>query len=145
MYYLEDCTEGRIWSGGSYLLTEHEIVAFAREWDPQSFHIDAEAARCSVHGGLIASSVHLYGIMAKLLCGLGRFAGIGSLKHEMRIVNPGRPGDTLTLAFKCLSSRQSRTKPDRGLLEALITLENQRGEVVLSTTSTMMLHTRPAS
>ena len=145
MYYLEDCADGRTWKGGGYLLTEREMVAFAREWDPQPFHIDAQAARRSVHGGLIASSVHLYGIMAKLLCGIGEFAGIGSLKHDMRIVNPGRPGDTLTLTFVCLSSRRSRSKPDRGLLETLMTLENQRGEVVLSSTSTLMLHARPAA
>lgn len=143
MVYLEDCTEGQIWHGGSYLLTEEEIVSFALQWDPQPFHVDAEAARRSVHGGLIASSVHLYGIAAKLLNGIGPFAGIGSLRHEMKIVNPGRPGDTLAFSFTCVASRRSATKPDRGLLEALLTLRNQRGETVLVTASTLMLHTRP--
>lgn len=118
-------------------------MAFATQWDPQVFHVDPEAAKHTAHGGLIASSVHLYAIAAKLLNAIP-FCGIASLKHEMRIVNPGRPGDTLTLALTCVASRRSASKPDRGLLEALMTLTNQHGEVVLSTASTLMLHTRPA-
>jgi acyl dehydratase len=141
MYHLEDCTEGRVWIGGSHTLTEAEIIAFASVWDPQVFHVDPEAAKHTAHGGLIASSVHLYAIAAKLLNEIP-FNGIASLRHEMSILNPGRPGDTLTLAVTCMASRRSASKPDRGLLDMLMTLTNQHGQVVLSTASTVMLHTR---
>ena len=95
--------------------------------------------------GLTAYSAHSYAIAAKLLSKMEPVAGIASLKHEMEMPNPARPGDRLTLTMTCIDKRASQSKPDRGLLTFDGVLANQRDEPVLRLRSLMMVHTREAA
>jgi acyl dehydratase len=134
----EDFEPGQVFELGSRTLTEDEIVAFARDWDPQPFHLDPEAARSSVFGGLIASGgqtvavwVRLY-VEAVLLGSSGRGSpGI----EELRWPAPVRPGDTLTGRLTVLEATPSARHPDRGTVRSRAELVNQDGVVVMT-----MLH-----
>jgi acyl dehydratase len=143
MLYLEDFDVGRSRSAGIHELTEADIIAFARQWDPQPWHVDPEAAALT-HGGLSASSCHTYSIAALLLNRMEPVAGIASLKHEIELPNPARPGDRLTLTMTCVEVRESATRPDRGLLTFDGVLANQHGLCVLKLRSLMLVRRRPA-
>jgi acyl dehydratase len=128
-----------------HVLDAEAIIAFAREWDPQPWHVDPEFAERSPMRGLTASSAHSYAIAAKLLSKMEPVAGIASLKHEMELPNPARPGDRLTLTMTCVEKRASQSKPDRGLLTFEGLLANQHGLPVLRLRSLMMVKTRVAA
>jgi acyl dehydratase len=145
MLYFEDFQIGQSRSAGVHELDESEIIAFARQWDPQPWHVDPQAARHTPMGGLTASSCHTYSIAALLLSRMEPVAGIASLKHEIELPNPARPGDRLTLTMTCVEKRASETKPDRGLLTFDGVLANQEGTAVLRLRSLMMVRTRPAA
>ena len=118
MRYFEDLCSGYSETiAAEYELTETAIISFAREWDPQPFHVDPERARHTPMGGLTASSAHLYAIAARLLFQVSPpIAGIASLRHEMKIPEPGRPGDLLQLDITVGEKRASASRPDRGLV-----------------------------
>lgn len=143
--YFEDLTLGeRETLPGSHTLGESDIIAFAREWDPQPFHIDPDYALTVPQAGLTASSAHLYAVASKLLFGLNPpIAGIASLRHEMEIPNAARPGDTLTLSVTPVELQPSKSKPDRGLLTLVGELQTQTGKVVLKFRSLMLIYRRP--
>ena len=144
MLYFEDFRAGDARTAGVYELTEDEIVDFARRWDPQPWHVDPDAARRSPMQGITASSVHSYAIAALLLNRMRPVAGIASLKHEIELPSPARPGDRLTLTMTCVAKRRSASKPDRGLVTFAGVLANQAGTPVLTLRSLMMIRTRPA-
>jgi acyl dehydratase len=144
MLYFEDFQVGESRSAGVHELTADEIVAFARQWDPQPWHVDAESA-ARTHGGLSASSCHTYSIAALLLSRMEPTAGIASLRHEMELPNPARPGDRLTLTMTCADKRESQSKPDRGLITFDGVLANQHGLPVLRLRSLMMVRTRASA
>ena len=144
MLYFEDFPIGQARSAGAHELTAADIVAFARQWDPQPWHIDPEAAADSPMQGLTASSCHTYSIAALLLSRMEPAAGIASLRHEIELPNPARPGDRLTLTMTCVEKRASASKPDRGLITFDGVLANQNGIPVLRMRSLMMVKTRPA-
>jgi acyl dehydratase len=144
MRYFEDMDIGWTQTVGTHELTAAEIVEFATEWDPQPWHVDAGAARRSPMGGLTASSVHTYAIAARLLNRMEPAAGIASLRHELELPNPARPGDRLTLTLKLIDKRPSGSKTDRGLVTFEGTLANQAGLPVLTLRSLMMVRTHPA-
>jgi acyl dehydratase len=125
-------------------MNENEMVAFARQWDPQPWHVDREAAERSPMQGITASSCHTYCVTALLLSRMSPVAGIASLKHEFELPAPARPGDCLTLAMTCVEKRPSESKPDRGLVTFESVLTNQAGTVVLKLRSLMMIKTRQA-
>ncbi len=143
MLYFEDFEVGQSRSAGVHELTEADIIAFARQWDPQPWHVDPDAAARS-HGGLTASSCHTYSIAALLLSRMEPAAGIASLKHEIELPNPARPGDRLTLTMTCVEKRPSGTKPDRGLMTFEGVLANQDGVPVLRLRSLMMIRMKSA-
>ena len=142
MRHFEDIEVGWSQTMAEHALEADAIIAFAREWDPQPWHVDPEAAERSPMRGLTASSAHSYAIAAKLLSKMEPVAGIASLKHEMELPNPARPGDRLALTMTCVDKRASQSKPDRGLLTFEGVLANQRGEAVLRLRSLMMVKTR---
>ena len=144
MLYFEDFLIGQSRSAGVHELTEDDIVAFAQQWDPQPWHVDREAAARSPMHGLTASSCHTYAIAALLLSRMEPAAGIASLKHEMELPNPARPGDRLTFTMTCVEKRPSQSKPDRGLVTFDGALANQAGLPVLKLRSLMLIRTRPA-
>jgi acyl dehydratase len=145
MRYFEDIEIGSAMTAGGHELHAGDIIAFARQWDPQPWHVDPEAAERTPMQGLTASSVHSYAVAALLLSRMEPAAGIASIRHDLELPNPARPGDQLTLTMTCVEKRASESKPDRGLITFEGVLANQHGTVVLKLRSLMMVKTRPAA
>ncbi|MGO9774828.1 MAG: MaoC family dehydratase [Roseiarcus sp.] len=115
-------------------MSEEQIVAFARAFDPQPFHVDAEAARQSVYGGLVASGWHTASAMMRMMVDhfISPKASMGSPGlDEIRWLKPVRPGDTISVRVTVLSAKRSVSKPDRGVIEQLTEVINQEGDVVM--------------
>lgn len=145
MLYFDDIEIGYRSTVGSYELKEEEVVAFATAWDPQLFHIDPVAAKQSVFGGLVASSLHLFAICTRLFFdhkdNIQILAMLG--KDAIRIPNPARPGDTLTYATECVEKQASRSRSDRGVIVLSDTLSNHKGESVLTQRVTLLVARKP--
>lgn len=144
--YLDDFDAGEVFDCGGYTLTEAAIVDFGLSYDPQPFHIDAQAAARSPYGGLIASGFQTMAICFRLVVQRGMFSAcsIGSPgMDEVRWFAPVRPHDTLYARAEVLEVRPSRSKPDRGILRMRYSGINQRGETVLSYISNHLLSRRP--
>jgi len=119
---------------GPVRVDEAEVVDFARRFDPQPFHVDAEAAAASPFGGLIASGWHTCALMMRLLADeyLSPVSSLGSPGVDaLRWLRPVRPGDELTLRTTVEDTRPSRSRPDRGVLTTRIEMVDQDGHVVL--------------
>jgi acyl dehydratase len=147
MRYFEDFAPGQVIELGSRTITRDEIIRFASEFDPQSFHLDEEAAKRSIYGGLLASGWHTGSIMMRLLYeGVVRHTvSLGSPGvDEMRWLKPVRPGDTLSGRMTVTECVPSRSKPDRGIVRSLIALRNQHGEVVMTVKGMSMMSRRPS-
>ena len=135
MRYLEDFAAGQEFDLGQRAVTRDEIVAFARMFDPQPFHVDEAAAAHSIYGGLIASGWHTVSLFMRLLVdGLLRdSASMGSPGvDEVRWPNPVRPGDVLTASAAIADVRQSRSRPDRGVVSTRYAMRNQDDAPVLA-------------
>jgi acyl dehydratase len=148
MRYFEDFTPGQTIELGRRSITRDEIIAFAREFDPQPFHLDEEAAKTTIYGGLIASGWHTAAISMRLLYdGLVKdTVSLGSPGvDELRWVKPVRPGDTLSGRLTVLECVPSRSKPDRGIVRSTIEMLNQHGEVVVTSKGMSLFGRRPAS
>jgi len=133
--YLDDLTPGQRFTSPGLTLTEAEIIDFAWRYDPQPFHLDANAAAESPYGGLIASGFQSLAICFRLFIQSGLLAdsSLGSPGiDELRWLAPVRPGDTLHSEIEVLEARPSKSKPDRGIARLKYHAVNQRGEVVLS-------------
>jgi acyl dehydratase len=134
-YHWEDFTPGRVFETATRALAEDDIVRFAREYDPQAYHTDAEAARDSPFGGLIASGWQTCGVMMRLMCDgyLLESSCTGSPGlEELRWLKPVRPGDALRLKTTVIEATPSAKQPNRGTVLFLWETLNQNGEVVLS-------------
>jgi acyl dehydratase len=146
MRYFEDLQTGEAVTLGSHTITRVEIVKFARQFDPQPFHLNDEGARASIYGGLIASGWHTVSLMARLIVDgwVKDTAGMGSPGvEELRWLVPVRPGDTLTASIAILELTSSARRPDRGVARSLCELRNQRGEVVVRAILPQMIARRP--
>lgn len=147
MRYFEDFAPGQVLELGSRTISRESMLAFAREFDPQPFHVDEEAAKRSIYGGLLASGWHTCSLWMRILCDglLADTASLGSPGiDELRWLKPVRPGDTLSVRMTVLETIPSRSKPDRGLIRSLTEMRNQRGEVVLTARGLSLLGRRPA-
>ena len=147
MRYFEDFKVGEVIEGGARTVTKDEILAFAREFDPQPFHTDEAAARETMYGGIIASGWHSGSLMMRLFYDslIGDSASMGSPGiDELRWLRPVRPGDTLRLRTTVLEVIESRSKPERGLVRTLCELLNQDGDVVMSIKPVNFFRRRPA-
>jgi len=144
--YFEDIEPGGVYELGTRTVTESEIVAFAREWDPQPFHTDPEAAKESVFGGLIASGWHTGSMWMRMYVDtmLGSAARGSPGIEELRWLAPVRPGDKLSGRLTVLEARPSATKPDRGTIRIRGEMVNQDGVTVMSMTSRGHFGRRPA-
>jgi acyl dehydratase len=144
--YLEDLAQGqRYRTGSSGPIALADIQAFARQYDPQPFHLDPEAAKATVFGELVASGWHTMALTMRLIVEgetqlAWGFAGAGV--EELDWPNPVRPGDTLRAENEVLEVRPSRSKPDRGLARIRTTAYNQRGEPVLVVTAKVLVPKR---
>ena len=133
--YFEDFEPGMVFDLGERMLAKEDIVAFAREYDPQSFHVDEEAARESAFGGLIASGWHTSSVFMRLYADalLSRAAAMGSPGvEELRWLKPVRPGDTLTARVTVLDTTPSTRNPRRGTVHLFSEVVNQRSETVMT-------------
>ena len=129
---------------GRRTMTEERIIGFAREFDPQRFHVDPEAAADSIYGGLIASGWHTGSVLMSLLATTLGPSSLGSPGCDsLRWTAPVRPGDELSLRITVLEARPSSSRPDRGTLRYRNELRNQDGEVVMTLESIMLLLRRP--
>jgi len=132
--FLDDLTPGQRFTSPGLTLTEAEIIDFAWRYDPQPFHLDANAAANSPYGGLIASGFQSLAICFRLFIQSGVLAesSLGSPGiDELRWLAPVRPGDTLHSEIEVLEVRLSNSKPDRGIARLKYQAVNQRGEAVL--------------
>ncbi len=135
MRYFEDFRIGEVMETGPATVSEEEIITFARQFDPQPFHIDPAAARKSFYGGLIASGWHTAAIAMRLMVDgfIGNYASMGSPGlDELRWLKPVRPGDTLKVRSTCIGKKRSDKRPDMGACRFSTEVINQNEEVVLS-------------
>jgi len=144
--YLDDFTEGSIFETEGKTVSEAEILEFAFKYDPQSFHMDVEAAKEGPFGGLIASGIQTMAIGLRLLLQAQVFAPGASMgspgMDELRWLKPVRPGDTLRMRGEVLEVKPSRSKPGRGLLRYRMTIFNQHGEDVMSMVGMQLIKRR---
>ncbi len=144
--YFEDFKVGEILPLGERHITEEEIIAFAKQFDPQPFHIDPEAAAHSPFGGIIASGWHTCALTMRLMCEAYVLdaASLGSPgMDEIRWLKPVRGGDTLRGERTTLEARPSQSKPDRGVIINECRLYNQNGELVMKMRGMGMFLRRP--
>ena len=147
MNYLEDFAEGQCYGSGRLTVDKERIRSFAAEFDPQPFHLDEDAARRSIFGGLAASGWHTAAMTMRLLV-QSEFkpAGgiIGAGFDEFRWPAPVRPGDELHLEIEVLEVRPSKSRPNQGLLKVRTTTKNQKGEAVQVSVGNLIVPRRPA-
>jgi acyl dehydratase len=130
--FLEDLHVGQRFSSASHTIDEGQIKAFAAQFDPQPFHLDGEAAKATLFGGLAASGWHTAAITMKLLVesGLPLRGGIIGSGGELSWPMPTRPGDTLTVVSEIEEVTPSRSRPDRGMIRVRNETRNQHDEIV---------------
>jgi acyl dehydratase len=131
--YLEDFTVGQTFGSGRLRVDTEQIKAFAAEFDPQPFHLDENAARETIFGGLAASGWHTAALTMRLLveseiAPAGGIVGAGF--DEFRWPRPVRPGDELRIESEVLEVRASRSRPHQGLIKLRTTTLNQMDEAV---------------
>ena len=146
MLHFEDFQAGAVHDLGSVQMTRERIVSFAREFDPQPFHVDEEAARSSIYGGLIASGWHTCAAFMRLFAEglLNRSASLGSPGvDELRWLKPVRPGDVLRGRSTIVSVEPHPRRPDRGTVRSLGELFNQDGALVMSLRAANLIGRRP--
>jgi len=134
----EDFEPGQVYELGSHTVTEQEILDFARQWDPQPFHVDPEAAKSSPFGGLIASGWHTGSMWMRLFVDslLSGAAALGSPGiEELRWLAPVRPGDMLSGRLVVLETSPSQRNPSRGTIRSRGEMVNQDGVTVMAMVS----------
>lgn len=134
LYWWEDLQPGAVRDLGSVTPTREETLAFARQFDPQPFHLDDEAAKASVFGALSASGWHTCALAMKLMTTnfLNQSSSLGSPGLEsLKWLRPVFPGDTLTLKSTIIETRPMNSRPDVGLARTTWEMFNQRGDKVL--------------
>jgi acyl dehydratase len=143
--YFEDLKPGQRFITGTYMLDEEQIRAFARQFDPQPFHLDDEVAKKTLFGGLAASGWHTAAITMRLIVTSGApiAGGIIGGSGELSWPLPTRPGDVLHVVMEVLETTPSRSRPDRGSAVVRNETRNQRGEVVQIFTAKIVVPRRP--
>ena len=144
--YWDDYEVGQKFALGSTSFTADEIVDFGRRYDPQSFHVDADAARQSLFGGLIASGWHVTAKLMRLFVDnyVDQRTALGSPGvDEVRWLKPVRPGDTLDAWVICAGKVPSKSRPEMGIIHEQWQATNQKGELVMTTKGINMVRRRP--
>jgi acyl dehydratase len=144
-YYLEDFSTDWTAEYGPRRVTREEIVGFAAQFDPQPMHLDEEAARHTMLGGLAASGWHTCCIMMKMIADnlLLDTASMGAPGiEEVKWLKPIRPGDSLTVRGKVTAVRVSQSRPDRGFVTFFWEVINDRGECAMTLVCPQMVERR---
>jgi acyl dehydratase len=144
--YLEDFTAGARFTGGARPITAEEIKAFARDYDPQPFHTDEQAAKATFFGGLAASGWHTAAITMRLLTEFGPTVAGGLIggAGEIAWPQPTRPGDVLRIESEVMEVKPSRSRPERGMVVLRTETKNQRDEVLQVFTAKIVVPRRTA-
>jgi len=132
--YLDDLRPGQVFESRPCTITAEDIARFASEFDPQPFHLDAEAAEHSFFHGLSASGWHTAALAMRLFVESVPIAGgiVGAGVELLEWKAPVRPGDELRLRCQVVEVRPSKSRPDRGIVRFAHEVLNQHGEVVLT-------------
>ena len=139
---LKDLHIGQAFASAVHVLDEDQIKTFARQFDPQPFHLDDEAAKPTIFAGLAASGWHTAAITMKLLVeSLPLAGGIIGGGGEISWPRPARPGDALRVS-KVVEITPSRSRPDRGMVVMRSETLNQRGEAVQILTAKLVVARR---
>jgi len=144
--FFQDYQPGEQFEFGDYLITEEEILSFARQYDPQAFHLDHEAAAKTHFGGLVASGWMTCSVMMRMMVDhyISPLSSMGSPGLEnIKWLIPVRPGDRLRTHVKIIATRQSTSTPDRGFVMIEQSVLNQKNETVLTVNGSGMYRVRP--
>lgn len=144
--YLDDLQSGDRFVSGEHALDEAQITSFAAQFDPQPFHLDHEAAKATLFGGLAASGWHTAAITMRLLVGDGLplAGGIIGAGGEISWPKPTRPGDVLHVETEVVSVTPSRSRPDRGMVVVRSETRNQHGDVLQQSTYKLVVPRKTA-
>src|SRR5437588_10840958 len=139
--YFEDLKAGERFKSGTYSVNEEQIISFAREFDPQPFHLDRAVGDQTMFKGLIASGWHTAAITMRLFVQTLNFAegAIGLGVDELRWPNAVRPDDLLQVETEIVDLRASRSKPSHGIVRIRNVTTNQRGEIVQTMTASALV------
>jgi len=133
--YFEDYRPGSVHEFGSITVEEEDVIEFGKRYVPLSYHVDKEAARKSIYGGLIASGWQTAALMMRIYTEnyLSHVANLGSPGgDELRWNKPVFPGDQLSVRATVMEARRSESRPDRGIVRTWIEVLNQKREVVMT-------------
>lgn len=145
LIYFEDVEAGQVDRFGRYEVGKEEIVEYARQFDPQPFHVDEEAAKRSMFGGLIASGWHTGAMLIRMVCdhAIPGTATTGALGFDdLKWLKPVRPGDVLSVETRIKEKIRSRSRHDVGTVKIESRVLNQRDEAVMTLTSLVLYRRR---
>lgn len=146
LLHFEDFSAGQTFMLGPLVVTREAIIEFATEFDPQPFHLDEEAGRQSILGGLAASGWHTSAILLRLICDacLSQSAVLGSSgMDEVKWLKPVLADDILNGEFSILTVRRSNSRPGVGILNFSSFLQNESGERKIEMAGMFFMRTRP--
>jgi acyl dehydratase len=143
--YYEDFAPGMVIEHGPRPVTREEIVAFAAEFDPQPMHLDEEAARNSILGGLAASGWHTCALLMRMACDSfvldSNSMGAPGV-DEVKWLKPLRPGTNITLRAEVLETRISKSRPERGFVKLRMDILDEDGAAIMMLTTSMIMAVR---
>jgi acyl dehydratase len=144
--YFDDLQVGQRFISGTHQIDDNEIKSFAKQFDPQPFHLDAEAAKETLFEGLVASGWHTAAISMRLLVqGVPIAGGIVGAGGEIGWPKPTRPGAVLHVETEIVELRPSRSRPDRGVVTIRSETYNQFGEIVQVLTAKLVVPRRAST
>lgn len=146
-FHLDDLAVGQTFTSASHTVDADQIKAYARQFDPQPFHLDEAAAEASYFRGLAASGWHTASITMRLLVegGAPIANGVIGAGGEIAWPRPTRPGDVLTVMSEITDIRASRSRPERGIVTIRSETRNQNGEPVQILTAKLVVWRRGAA
>lgn len=147
-FYFEDIQIGQKFTSGTKTVTQDEIIAFARQYDPQDFHTDPEKAKDTLFGGLVASGWHTAAMTMRLILdATPKMKGgmIGRSIEKMGWPRPVHPGDTISLQIEIIDAWPSKGNPKYGMMRTKNEVRNQRGEIVQEGEVVIFVPKRPSA
>ncbi|MCI5070128.1 MaoC family dehydratase [Acidovorax sp.] len=145
--YLDDLAVGDQFTSGEHAMDEAQITSFAAQFDPQPFHLDDQAARATLFGGLAASGWHTAAVTMRLqvMSGLPIAGGIIGAGGELSWPRPTRATDVLHVVSEVVQIQPSKSKPDRGMVTVRSETRNQHGDVLQLSTVRIVVPRRPGA